>query len=446
MSLQERWSSGFYFILAATGAAVGLGSIWKFPYEAGLNGGGLFVTCYLIFILLVGIPALVAEMSIGVIGRRNPVEVFTYFHQTIGTSMVWQWLGYLSLLTLILIFSFYSVIAGWDLDYLVWSLNESMAGLSPSQIQSHWQSLQSSFPRMLFYHSLFSILTGLVVIFPIKKGLERATKMLMPLLFLLVIILVLMTLSMSGLHDAIAYLFNFSWEHLSAKMILEALGNACFTLAIGAGCMLVYGAYLPQGTRMISVAFWVALLNAFVALMSGLAIFTIVFTYQLDPRGGPGLMFETLPLCFSQHPGGDFFAIGFFALLFLAAWTSAISLIEPLVTYLMQSFHLPRVQAATLATVVGWALGLGTIFSFNIEKNIGMFGFANFFEMVSYLTTNVFLNVGIIAYTLFAGWCLKRQSLQMVLNTKNEIFNVWYLQIKYILPLIFIVILIRTMI
>ncbi|MAJ81343.1 MAG: sodium-dependent transporter [Legionellales bacterium] len=446
MVFNDRWTSSFYFILAATGAAVGLGSIWKFPYEVGIHGGGLFVICYLFFIFIIGIPSLMAEILTGVIGRSDPVNVFHELHKKFKTSIYWKALGYLSLITLLMIFSFYSVVAGWTLDYLIWATFGDLHHASNSQIVLHWEQLQQSIPTMLLDHSVFSLLTGLVVIFPLKKGLERASKILMPLLFLIVIALVCITLFLPGRNEAIHYLFHVDWNMFSVSMIIVALGNACFTLAIGAGCMLVYGAYLPKDTQLMPVASCVAILNAFVALMSGFAIFSVVYTYHLNPSSGPGLMFVTLPICFHQVNHGYFMAMGFFILLFIAAWTSAISLVEPLVTYIGERLAIQRPLAAIIAIFSGWFIGLGTLLSFNVGKNWTFLGFQNFFECINFLTTDVFLNIGILGYTVFVGWCLSRSVLYDMMKMPETVFNIWYGIIRYLLPLLYIGLLFGVMV
>lgn len=434
MSLKERWSSSLAFITVATGAAVGLGSIWKIPYEIGRQGGGAFVLLYLLFVFILGIPLMISEMSIGILGRNDPIGSLKGLSAKYHALPGWVWLGRLSLITLMFILSFYSVVAGWDFDYLLWFIRGGFVQPNPLLIQAHWQELMSSPLRLILYHTLFLLLTMSVVIWPIQKGIERASKIMMPTLFIVLLILDLYSMFLPGRDNALAYLFQFRWQEISFDVMVSALGNALFTLAVGAGCMLVYAAYLPKNTKVVGLVFTIAFFDALVALMSGFAIFSIVFSSNLNPDSGPGLMFLTMPVAFSKMAYGVWLGLGFFVLLLFAAWTSSISLLEPLVAFAISHLKWSRKYAVIIMGLVVWVLGILSALSFNVLAGWSVFGMPNFFEWISYLTTNVFLLIGGLGYAIFVGWKIPIKDLRRAILTNESIFYIWYKTVQYILP------------
>ena len=418
----------------ATGAAVGLGSIWKIPYEIGRQGGGAFVLLYLFFVFVLGIPLMLSEMSIGIIARNDPISALKSLAQKYHALPGWVWLGRLSLFTLMCVLSFYSVVAGWDFDYLLWVLTGRFVQPSVAIIQSHWTDLMGSPIRLVFYHTLFLLLTMAVVIWPIQKGIEKASKIMMPTLFLVLIVLDVYGLFLPGRQAALAYLFQFRWEEISFGVMVSALGNALFTLAVGAGCMLVYAAYLPRNTKVISLVFTIAFFDALVALMSGFAIFSIVFSSGLNPDSGPGLMFLTMPVAFAKMSYGIWIGLGFFVLLLFAAWTSSISLLEPLVAFGISHLKWSRRYAVVMMGLIVWFLGLLSALSFNVLSDWRVFGMPNFFEWISYLATNICLLVGGLGYAIFVGWKIPIKDLKKTISTGPHIFYIWYKMVQYVLP------------
>lgn len=434
MSLKERWSSSLAFFTVATGAAVGLGSIWKFPYEVGRQGGGAFVLLYVIFVVLMGIPLMLAEVSLGLIGRRDPVGTLSTLAKRYHALPGWVWLGRLSLLTLLCILSFYSVVAGWDIDYLYWLLSGGFHNPNVHVIKHHWSELMGSPLRLMGCHLVFMLLTMWVVMWPIQKGIEKASKIMMPTLFIVLIILDVFGLLLPGKDQALSYLFQFRWHELTPAVVISALGNAFFTLAVGAGCMLVYAAYLPKKTSVVKLIITIALFDALVALMSGFAIFSVVFSNGLAPDSGPGLMFLTMPLAFSTMYYGLWIGLGFFILLLFAAWTSSISLLEPLVAYGISYLGWSRKRAVWIAGAFAWLLGILSALSFNILSGYSIGGMPNFFEWISYVTTDILLLIGALGYVIFVGWKVPRKDLKRVLSTNRVVFDIWYGLVQYVLP------------
>lgn len=435
--MQSRWSSRFAFIMAATGAAVGLGNIWKFPYMAGENGGGLFVLFYLLFVALVGIPSLMAEIVIGRLGRENAVSTLKKLALKAKKTLYWQFLEWWGALGLVLVLSFYSVVAGWSIGYLIKIWATGLRGLdSAFAVETFWADFLADPLNLLIWHTLFMLLTLGVVACGVRNGLERATKVLMPGLFIVLLILLAYSLTIGNVQAAFSFLFSFQFSAMKTSTALYALGHAFFTLALGAGAMLVYGAYLPKGTRIGSSVCIVAGLDILVALISGLTLFSIVFAYDLPPAGGPGLMFKVLPIAFGQMPAGQWFGGLFFLLLWFAAWASSISMAEPLVVLLPERFQYSRKAASYIVGIVCWCLGGLALLSFNVWQDFRLLGRFTLFDAMADLTTNIILPVGGLGFALFAGWVLNHKEIQEALHLKSpQLFAVWQFLIRYIAPL-----------
>jgi len=347
-SKPARWSSPFVFILAATGAAVGLGNIWKFPYEVASQGGSAFVLTYVVCLILLGIPLLIAEMCLGRLGRANPIKTLYNLAKEEGHSTKWRYLGWLNIATLIGVLSFYSVVAGWSIKYLIASIMGTFNHIDNQQLNAFWQQTMANPGEIIGYHAVFMVLTITVVARGIRQGIETASKILMPLLFLCLLLLVGYSYHSPGFQQGWDFLFAFKPEAIGGITLVKAFGQTCFTLAIGAGCMLVYGAYVEDDTNLGTTAYVIAILNLLVAILVGLAIFPLIFSFHLTPIGGPGLIFQTVPIAFAQMPWGQLFASLFFALILFAAWTSSISMAEPVVMMLIENWRLSCYQASLL--------------------------------------------------------------------------------------------------
>ena len=443
--IHGEWSSKLVFILAATGSAVGLGNIWRFPYIAGENGGGAFVLIYLACILLIGLPIMMAEVMLGRRGRRSPINTMLVLARAEGLSRYWGLLGWLGMLAGFLILSFYSVIAGWALAYILHAGTNSFSGLDAGGVQRLFSDLLADPYRLLFWHTLFMALNIWVVSRGVRSGLEQAVRFLMPGLLLLLLVLVAYAISSGHFGDGFRFLFRPDFSQVTGDTILMAMGQSFFTLSLGMGAIMIYGSYLNRQASIAKTSAMVVTADTLVAILAGLAIFPIVFASGLAVGQGPGLIFVTLPLAFAQMPAGVLFGTLFFILLGMAAWTSSISLMEPATAYLVENRKLSRPMAAFAVGGVGWLLGVGTVLSFNLWSSpIGLtlslpggsvFIGGTIFDMLDYLTSNIMLPLGGLFIALFVGWRMSLQSVQDELGLKSVwIFKAWYHVLRFAAP------------
>ena len=453
-SLHGQWSGRWAFILAATGSAVGLGNIWKFPYITGENGGGAFVLVYLLCIAVIGIPIMIAEVMLGRRGRRSPINTMRHLAWDEMRSSHWQYLGWAGMVAGFLILSYYSVIAGWALAYFFRTAAGTFTGVTADGVSSIFSGLVSDPERLLAWHTIFMVMTTVVVARGVRSGLEKAVRYLMPSLFVLLVVLVGYAMNTDYFVDGLAFLFTPDFhallyradaagvEHLSWNSVLIALGHAFFTLSLGMGAIMIYGSYLPERTSIVKTSMMIAGMDTLVALLAGMAIFPIVFANGLEAGAGPGLIFQTLPIAFGHMPGGAFFGSLFFLLLTFAAWTSAISLIEPAVAWMVENHGVNRIYASVWAGVATWLLGVGTVLSFNLlsGEKFQLFGMT-FFDLLDYLTANIMLPLGGLFIALFAGWQMRRKSSLHELGTGDGAgFRLWFFLIRYITPLAVVVV------
>ncbi len=318
-SLHGHWSSRMAFILAVTGSAVGLGNIWKFPYIAGQNGGGAFVLVYLVCVIVIGMPVMMSEVLIGRRGRRNPVATMELLGREEGGSGRWRWVGGMGVVAGILILSYYSVIAGWTLAYIVKSATGAFAGASAAAVSEQFNRFTGDWRLVAFCHTLFMSLSVFVVARGVERGLEQAVRFMVPALLILMLVLLGYSINSGYFDEGVAFMFTPDFERLTWGSVLAALGQAFFTLSIGMGAIMAYGAYLPEETSITGASAAVVTADTSIAILAGLAIFPLVFANNLDPADGPGLVFDTLPLAFGQMAGGTFFSTIFFILLSFAA-------------------------------------------------------------------------------------------------------------------------------
>jgi len=448
-STREQWSSRLIFILAATGSAVGLGNIWKFPYITGENGGGAFVLVYLLCISLIGIPIMMAEIMLGRRGRRNPVDTMRLLAAESQRSPRWAWLGWIGILAGILIMSFYSVIAGWTVDYVYEAAAGHFVGLTAETASAKFKGLLNEPWQLLFLHSLFSFMTAFVVARGVKAGLEKAVVILMPALFLLLTILVGYAATTGYFMQSLDFLFKADFSKLTANSILTALGHAFFTLSLGMGAIMMYGSYMPNNASIAKTTLIIALMDTLVALMAGMAMFPLVFANGLEVGSGPGLLFITLPIAFGEIFAGSFFGTLFFILVVFAAWTSSISLIEPGTAYLTENTRLKRSTAAYLISFIAWLLGVAVVLSFNTWSF--SFPFAGtvktdgLFDLLDILTSTFMLPLGGLAIAIFAGWVMRTEFAFQELNLSNKWFNNWYFTIRWISPALVILLFLHSL-
>ena len=429
-----QWSSRMGFVLAATGSAVGLGNIWKFPYMVGQSGGAAFVLVYLVCIALIGVPILVAEWMIGRRGQKNPINTMAQLAREHGHHRSWALVGGIGVLAAFLILSFYSVIGGWSLAYVRDALTGSFTGLDKGAIGAAVEGFLARPLELFGWHSLFMALTIAIVAMGVSKGLERGSKLLMPALGLILIVLVGYGATTGSFGAAASYLFNPDWSKLDGTVLLAALGHAFFTLSLGMGIMMAYGSYLGEEVNLLRAARTVVLMDTIFALCAGMAIFPIVFANGLDPAAGPGLVFVTLPLAFGNISGGLVLGTLFFLLLSFAALTSSISLLEPVVELLEERTALTRVGATLVAGVTIWALGISALLSFNLWSEVKLAGL-NIFDLLDYLTSKFMLPLAGLGAIVFAAWKLEQASVKRELHLGDTGFAIWTLLSRYIAPL-----------
>ena len=440
MALQQKgmhgaWASRWTFIMAATGSAVGLGNMWKFPYVAGSNGGGAFVLTYLICILLIGVPVMMAEVMIGRHGRKSPINSVRDAVQESGADSRWGYLGWLGVIAGLLILSFYAVIAGWALDYIFEVASGSLIGVNGASAGAVFDSLLADPSRLILWQTIFILLCVGVVIGGVKKGLGVAVEILMPLLFIMMLVLLGFSVLKGNFAAAWSFLFDFDIAALSWRGVLEAMGQAFFTLSIGMGAIMAYGAYMPEKANIGKTILVVAFFDSAVAIISGLIIFSFVFATQgIEPSAGPGLMFISLPVAFGAMPGGVLIGSIFFVLVSIAAWSSAISLLEPCVAWLIEIKNLGRIKANLMLAGCAWLLGLGSVFSFNIWSEYRLAGFT-FFDFLDFLTANIMLPISGLMIALFVGYVMNKQMVEAQLDgTSSTVSTLWFFTVRYIAP------------
>ena len=430
--------------MAATGAAVGLGNIWKFPYLTGEHGGSAFVLIYIVCVALLGIPMMMAEVMLGRRGRQTPINTMRSLAQETGANQNWQLIGWSGTLAGILILSYYSVIGGWTVAYIAYSASGTFSGLTGNTASSLFSDFVGNPWAQVGWHSLFLVLTMGVVARGVQSGLEKAVNLLMPCLFVLLLILVGYAVTTGYFGKGLAFLFTPDFSQISGTSMLTAMGQAFFSLSLGMGTIMIYGSYVPKSTSIAETSILIALADSLVALLAGMAIFPIVFANGLEVGAGPSLIFETIPVAFGHMTGGMIFGTLFFVLLLVAAWTSSISLIEPAVTMLIENFNMSRPQAAFWSGLATWLLGLGTAFSFNIWAEVKLFGM-NFFEQLDFLTSNLMLPLGGICIAVFAGWLMTKEISQGELAMTSEAgYITWQVLIRYIAPLAVTIVLIHA--
>ncbi len=445
-SMHGLWQSRWLFILAATGSAVGLGNIWKFPYITGENGGGAFVLVYLLCISIIGIPVMIAEVSLGRMGRQSPINTMKALAQKAGASPLWSSIGWMGAIAGFLILSFYSVIAGWALSYTLDMASGNFVNISAENSGKIFGDLLANPTQLTIWHTAFMILTLGVVARGVNAGLEKAIKVLMPVLFILLFILFGYALSSSGFGQGFSFMFDFDFSKLTTESIMVALGHAFFTLSLGLGAIMAYGAYMPADTSIAKTIIIVAFLDTAVAIMAGLAIFPIVFANGLEPSAGPGLLFQTLPIAFGQMSGGVIFGTMFFVLVSFAAWSSAISLAEPIVAWFVEKFKMSRTLAAVIIGFSAWLLGLATVFSFNIWSDVKMFD-KTVFDLLDFLTTNIMLPLGGLLIAIFVGWKMSETKMMNEVGIDYPIlFKLWRFTLRFLAPIAIIAVLVNGLI
>ena len=430
------FSSNLGAILAATGGAIGLGNIWRFPYTVGENGGGAFILLYIIFVFLLGVPVMMSEI---IIGRRSQKNVVGAFKVLAPKHKAWMGVGILGIAAAFIIYAFYSVVAGWTLNYIVLSGSGQLSGKNPMEISQLFADFTQGSFWPLLYQFIFLGLTGGIVILGVQKGIEKYTKILMPILFLLIILLCVRSLTLDGAKKGIEFLFMPDFTNLTEKSVLEALGQALFSLSIGMGALITYGSYIRKQDNLFTTSLWIAGADTFIAILAGVAIFPAVFAFGKNPADGPSLVYDVLPNVFNSMPGGMIFAVVFFILLSIAALTSTISLLEVLVLWVVEELHWSRRKAAFIISLIVFTLGAFCALSFGPLNNAKILGLT-VFEFCDHLTAIYMMPIGALLFTLFIGWYLPKADVYDELSNSGQLkaryFKVFYFIVKYIAPIV----------
>ncbi len=437
---RSAWTNRWTFVLATAGSAIGLGNIWKFPYMTGVNGGSAFVLVFLACITLVGLPLMMCEIMLGRRAQRNPVDGMRQLAKEAGASALWKWVGIMGLFAGILILAFYSVIAGWVLDYVVRSASGSFKGIDGAMAQNQFNNFLASPLELVLWHTLFIAMTMGVVARGVNAGLEKANNILMPALFAILLVLLGYSMAVGDFASAVRFMFTPDFSKVTPAAVLSALGHAFFSLSLGMGAVMVYGSYLQRHISIARTTLYVVIADTAVGLLVGLAIFSLVFANGLEPAAGPGLIFQTLPIAFGKMPAGSFIGMLFFILVAFAAWTSAISLVEPAIAWLTENTSLTRNRSAILIGITDWLLGIAVVFSFNLWKDIRLVFGLNIFDTLDKLTTNILLPLGGLLMAIFAGWVMKTLHVQEELGIATPHYLLWRFTIRFISPLAIIAI------
>ena len=425
------WIGKWTFILAATGSAVGLGNIWGFPYKAGTNGGGAFVLIYLGCILIIGIPIMISEIILGRRSGNSPINAMRYIALESNRSSSWQIVGWSGIFAGILILSFYSVIAGICLNYIFISATSSGTISSPEQ----FSNVISSPINLILWHTVFMILTALIVSAGIKDGIGRMVKILMPLLGFLMIFMVIYSIINGDFSRAMSFLFAPDFSNVTSDTLLQAMGQAFFSLSLGMGSIMAYGAYMPKEQKVVGTSFTVASLDTLIAILAGLAIFPIIFAFNLEPNSGPGLVFVSMLSAFNQMQFGQFIGPLFFILLSVAALSSSISLLEPGVAYMSEENILSRRRSAQIISFFVWILGIGSALSFNIWSDFSLIGDRNFLDSMDFIANQILLPLGGMLIAIFVGWFMKKSLIVDELGPINTyLYVLWRFFVKFIAP------------
>lgn len=444
-----QWGSRLSFILAAAGSAVGLGNLWKFPYITGMNGGGAFVLIYLVCILLIGLPIMIGEV---LLGRMSQSSVVGTFPKLSGEPTAWVGVGWLGVATGVVILSYYSVVAGWSLHYVWLAITGKLMQSDP---QALFASIHADPTINLRYHSIFMALTALIVLGGIKGGVERAARVLMPVLLLMMAALLAYATTLDGFGRAVDFVFGFHLESITGDAVLEALGHSFFTLSLGMGAMLTYGSYLSRKDDVIAVSLATTALDTIVALMACLVLFPITFSAGMEAANGPGLVFINMPLAFAALPGGQIWSVAFFVLLFFAALSSAISLLEVAAAYLIDERGWSRRNAVLLTATLVFVIGIPSALSGSANGTFGAgshwIGERNWFDTFDYLASNWMLPLGGLGIAGFTAWRLGGRAREASFKAGSKlgslpgVYFAWLQLLRYAVPVAIVVVMLHAL-
>lgn len=445
---RDSFGSRFGALVAMAGSAVGLGNLWRFPYLVGENGGAAFIVIYIALSFLICLPIFISEF---VVGRRSQKNAYAAFRDLSGGS-AWKWVGLFTIIVPLVVLSYYSVIGGWSIEYLVKSCTFSFTGnVSQAAMNTMFTDFVSSPWTPLIFHTVFLLVTTLIVVIGIKNGIEKFSKVMMPILFFIVIAIAIYSLTLPGACKGVDYLFNPDFSKIDAKSCAAALGQAFFSLSLGFGTMMTYASYVDKKENILNQSTATAVSDLTFALIAGVAIMPAVFAFGLDPQSGPGLVFETLPFVFSQMPAGGFVAILFFIALLVAALTSSISMLEVAVAFLVEEKKLSRIAACSILFVICWIVGAVCSLSFGPLSEVEIGG-RNLFDFFDNLSSNVLMTLGSLLTVIFVGWRLKKTDIYDeftnggTLRTSVRIFGMLWFLIRYVAPVAIISIFVTNLV
>ena len=430
-------------MLATIGAAVGLGNLWRFPFVAGQNGGAAFLIIYVGFVLLLGVPVMMAELAMGRRGGGSPIASMRKLAREAGAPRFWAVIGWISILVPLIGMSYYSIVGGWSIDYVFKAAMNSFAGTSGQDSQNAFDLVLASPWRLLFFHGLFIAAGVVVVARGVGKGIEAVSKYMMPALFAILVVLVINSIFNADIARGIDFLFNPRFDQITWNVVAMAMGQAFFSLAIGVGVMLTYGAYVPGNVSLPKAAFMIALADTAVAILAGVAIFPIVFANGLDPAGGEGLIFVTLPIAFGNMQFGYLVGLLFFVLLFFAAYSSILGMLEPVVSFLEEHRGFSRPKMAVLVGFGCWLLGIAAALSFNVWADvrplaaIPYFADKSIFGLLDFSIANFLLPLNALLIAVFAGWILTSKTILEELGVQNEALKLFlHVVLRFVAPVL----------
>lgn len=442
----EQWSSRWGFLLAAVGFAVGMGNIWRFPYQLGENGGAAFLIIYLVFALGIGLPLLITEISIGRRGQASASQSFVNVAIECGRSRNWGWVGTLGIFCAFVILSYYTVLSGWTLDYFVKAAAGAFEGVDAAATESMFGALLGSPAKLMFWNTLVHILIILIIRQGVQSGIERAVKILMPALFGAILIMVIYGMVAGDMAATLRFLLEPDFSKITFGTAMKAIGQAFFSIGIGMGALVVFGSYMPKDFSIPRSSIYVILMDTGVAVLAGFAIFPLVFQYGLNPGAGAGLVFQTLPLAFGQMPGGQVFGAIFFVLLISAALSSCIGLAEGVVNWVDEHLNIPRKQGVLWVTGAGWILGIASILGFSTWSDVRLLDFIpsyvglDIFDTLDTLAANNLLLIGGACSAIFFGWLVPKALKLEEINVKDGLFfGFWRFMVRFVIPPILIV-------
>lgn len=431
----RTWSSTTAFLLAAVGSAVGLGNLWKFPYVAGASGGGAFVLIYIVSLAVFITPILIAEFAIGRMGRSSSMLSIANVAEQEGHSRSWGYVGLLCAAASFLIMTFYTIVAGWSLAYLLRMIRGDLTDATAESSAQVFTQLMANPSELALWHGIFTLATLAIALRGLHNGIERAFKLLMPVLFVLLIGLVIYGLMLSSAGEALRFLFMPDFEKIDSGVVLAAVGQAFFSIGVATGIMITFGAYLPKGTSIPRAALMIVVADTFVALIAGMAVFPIVFQHNLDVAEGAGLMFVSLPVAFAQMTGGIWIGIAFFLMFTIAALTSLIGAMEAILVLLEEGLGWKRVKTGWITAGASWLIGLASVLSLNLWADFLPLGGRTLFENLDYLTANLMLPIGGMLVAIFAGWRISIARSKEELGLSGWLYYTWLICLRFLAPL-----------